>query len=267
MEHFQQDSAHASDEEETRCVNNAIYISKDRQLDELDYVDSSDSESIISSLTIDTLKAPLCALEEEWSSESSSSTSVPLKMTYTSKGSNSQAFEEWLKSKNETDRKRIEREKKRKSHEEARRKIEDERRKQENEQKFKQWMQRKKEEEEQRKNKQPPFDRKETEEEKPKRWIPTEESVSNFEVWLSRVEEKKRQAQLREQTKQRMDTNVKQKRQDLSAMAYDEWLKSSVSKPKPVPLNRGTESLRGTISKLYINPVPWKGNDEKSTNH
>lgn len=34
----------------------------------------------------------------------------------------------------------------------------------------------------------------------------------------------------------------KQKRLEESAKAYEEWLKSSKYKPKPIPLNRGIDS-------------------------
>lgn len=47
-------------------------------------------------------------------------------------------------------------------------------------------------------------------------------------------------------------------RQVKSQLSYDDWLAASASKPKPVPLNQGLATLRGCLSKLQVNPVPWK---------
>lgn len=69
----------------------------------------------------------------------------------------------------------------------------------------------------------------------------------------------------------------RQRRLEESAKAYDEWLKNSKYKPKPIPLNQGLDSeflkflfflffilylfalkgLRASVSVTYVNPTPW----------
>lgn len=52
----------------------------------------------------------------------------------------------------------------------------------------------------------------------------------------------------------------RQKRQELNQQAYEEWLRNSKNKPRPIPLNRGLESLRASVSVSYVNPTPWEPN-------
>lgn len=71
-------------------------------------------------------------------------------------------------------------------------------------------------------------------------------------------------AQLMEQERQarRKAELLKRKEQErrklLSEKAWEMWISKVNEKPKPVPLNQGMASLRGTISELYINPKSWQ---------
>lgn len=47
-------------------------------------------------------------------------------------------------------------------------------------------------------------------------------------------------------------------RQIVSSKSFNDWLATSKQKAKPVPLNRGLDSLRGSSTKISINPQPWK---------
>ncbi|OWR41104.1 hypothetical protein KGM_209753 [Danaus plexippus plexippus] len=40
--------------------------------------------------------------------------------------------------------------------------------------------------------------------------------------------------------------------------AYRDWLRTSRNKPLPVPLNQGELSMRGSVSQMYVNPIPWQ---------
>lgn len=52
---------------------------------------------------------------------------------------------------------------------------------------------------------------------------------------------------------------IENSRQIVSSKSFNDWLISTKSKPKPVPLNRGLDSLRGSSTKpSFINPQPWK---------
>ncbi|XP_058457562.1 uncharacterized protein LOC131434644 [Malaya genurostris] len=234
--------------EGVRRVNQAVFISKDRQAKDSEDEDS-DSCSVASTL----MNGPLEVKREYDSDSSTTQTVTPI--ISTKRVYDPSAYDRWLKAKNESETKRKEQERMRKRREEAKKKMEEEKRKQENEEKLKRWMERKEQEKQKQKKQQ---EKKKKNSETNKKWLPNEESITNFNVWLSRVKQQEEQTKLRQLAKQRMEEEFKQQRQDLSKMFYDEWLKTSKSKPKPVPLNRGTESLRGTISELFINPKPWQ---------
>ncbi|XP_055538313.1 uncharacterized protein LOC129725908 isoform X2 [Wyeomyia smithii] len=244
------EDGHCGSGDGIREVNRAVFISKDRHRPESEDEEDSDACSVVSALTNSTLKVAgnFC---DDYNSDTSSSTTVaqivPKRRQYDSK-----AFDKWLKAK-------MEKEQIRKRHEEAKRKLEEERRKRESEEKLKKWMERK-EQEKQKKQKaqEKRKQKKETEQNVTRKWASSGESITNFNVWLSRVKQQEEQSKLRHLAKQRMEEEFKHQRQDLSRMFYDEWLKSAKDKPKPVPLNRGTESLRGTISKIFVNPNPWQ---------
>lgn len=76
----------------------------------------------------------------------------------------------------------------------------------------------------------------------------------NFEDWLKMKNEKlltdKKQTTVKE-TK-----NETSKRRE--SISHERWLRTSSSKPKPVPMSRGLDSLKGSTTKLFVNPEPWK---------
>ncbi|EDV31898.1 uncharacterized protein Dana_GF14312 [Drosophila ananassae] len=63
-------------------------------------------------------------------------------------------------------------------------------------------------------------------------------------------EKKRREMLSKEQEEER--------RKVLAEAAWKKWISKVSQKPKPVPLNQGIDSLRGTISKLYVNPQRWQ---------
>ncbi|XP_065076824.1 uncharacterized protein LOC135700284 [Ochlerotatus camptorhynchus] len=247
------ESSNRDFDENTRRVNNAVFISKEHHSSEDSGTEDSDSCSIVSALTAGTLRAD----EEHYYSDSSTSTAVgkplPKRREY-----DPEAYQKWLKAKTEAERKRKEKELRRKKHEEIKRKLEEERRKQESEEKLKRWTERK-EQEKQRKQQDPQNGNK-RETQLRKKWVPNEESETTFKAWQDRIKQQEEERKRRLVAKQRMEEKFKKERQHFSKLVYDDWLKSSSSKPKPVPLNQGIASLQGSISKMYINPVPWKSN-------
>ncbi|XP_055597293.1 coiled-coil domain-containing protein 34-like [Uranotaenia lowii] len=251
-------------QDRTRRVNNAVFISKERYSKDSSE-DDSDSNSMISTLTSETLRPSYGipgGFGDEDNSDSSSSTTVPLGKHRHPRSYDPEAYKKWLKAKNEAARKRRENERTKKKREEMRKKLEEEKRKQESDEKMKRWLERKEQEKRKKEQKQKEKVQKE-DNNKTKtigKWISSDESQSNFKVWLSRVRQQNEETKLREIEKQRMEEEFKQQRKELSTMFYEEWLKTSKNKPKPVPLNQGTESLRGSISKMFINPKPWQSN-------
>lgn len=75
--------------------------------------------------------------------------------------------------------------------------------------------------------------------------------------WLKK---KKEQEQRNKEKERRLLQKriEEQSRKKLVEEAWQNWISTVQNKPKPVPLNQGMKSLRGTISPIYINPEPWK---------
>ncbi|XP_021711515.1 vicilin-like seed storage protein At2g18540 [Aedes aegypti] len=258
MESLFESSSHDY-EQEARRVNNAVFISKDCEASEESESEDNDACSVVSRMTERTLKAWEGLALEDYNSDSSTSTTV-CKLVPRRKEYDPEAYNKWLKAKNEAERKRKEQEQRRKKREETKKRLAEEKRKQESEEKLKKWMERKEQEKQKRQQQQSAKGRESKQKETKKKWIPNEESESTFKAWQNRVKQQEEERKLRLVAKQRMEEELKQERQQLSKLFYDEWLKTSSSKPKPVPLNQGIDSLRGSISKMYINPVSWKSN-------
>ncbi|KAH8356814.1 hypothetical protein KR200_006218 [Drosophila serrata] len=64
-----------------------------------------------------------------------------------------------------------------------------------------------------------------------------------------------RRLQLRNAEQRRQQENLK--RQQQADQAFQRWMSHVDQRPKPVPSSQGINSLRGTISELYINPNRW----------
>ncbi|KAH8248663.1 hypothetical protein KR032_001973 [Drosophila birchii] len=76
------------------------------------------------------------------------------------------------------------------------------------------------------------------------------------EWWLKKKQQ--HQSQREEKTRALVSKALEQKRRkELAELAWKQWMSNVHEKPKPVPLNQGMDSLRGSISPMYINPKPW----------
>ena len=166
-----------------------------------------------------------------------------------------EAYNNWLKAVNERERekKRIQRERI-----EAERKMKlekEEWKKLENDEKVKAWNERKRREAERKISRL--NDMKQVTEKKlnePKEF----KKAIRFEEWVAKKnrEYKAMKAQTEEEKKKIKEFT--KKRENVSAVVFQKWLKDSKNVAKPVPLNRGLDSLRGSTTKLYVNPVAWK---------
>lgn len=75
--------------------------------------------------------------------------------------------------------------------------------------------------------------------------------------------EREKLAELREQRLKReafieRQNRLETARREMSAEAFEQWVLASRNKPKPVPMGKGLDSLRGTTAPLYTNPNEWK---------
>jgi hypothetical protein len=82
--------------------------------------------------------------------------------------------------------------------------------------------------------------------------------AKNFKDWMARKNNELKAAKEKEAQRKQFEENEKKRREAQCAASYQRW-KNTTAKttPKPVAFGRGLESLRGTTSKLYQNPVPW----------
>lgn len=94
---------------------------------------------------------------------------------------------------------------------------------------------------------------------KPSRNVSQDEIRKVVEGWWI----KKQQQQKAQREAKRQDIMFKaleeERRKQMAEVAWHKWMSTVNAKPKPVPLNQGMDSLRGTISHLYVNPQPWLG--------
>ena len=94
--------------------------------------------------------------------------------------------------------------------------------------------------------------------EQKKKIVRTEDSLKNHNLWLEKkkAEEKAKKRMVLEQ--KAIDEEFERHRRELAGVYYVRWIKTADKKSKPVPLNRGMESLKGSVSSPYINPIPWQ---------
>ena len=88
--------------------------------------------------------------------------------------------------------------------------------------------------------------------------ISDEEARARLEEWERRKRlEIERRRMLKQQEEERRRELEDQRRQ-MAEEAWEKWIAEAAKKPKPVPLNRGIFTLRGTISDIFVNPNEWK---------
>ena len=84
----------------------------------------------------------------------------------------------------------------------------------------------------------------------------------DFQQWILKKNLEDKTKKQKAEEKQKLNETHQKCRKTLSNLSYDKWSRSAQNKPKHVPLNQGLDTLRGSISKIYINPIPWKNLDD-----
>ncbi|CAH1378851.1 hypothetical protein MTP99_002628 [Tenebrio molitor] len=83
------------------------------------------------------------------------------------------------------------------------------------------------------------------------------ENQLNFQLWVKKKEEANLEKKIKKQMEMIGELERKERQLRENEKAFNEWLKNSKNKQKPVPLNRGLESLCSSSSVTYVNPNPW----------
>ncbi|XP_054730837.1 coiled-coil domain-containing protein 34-like isoform X2 [Anastrepha obliqua] len=161
------------------------------------------------------------------------------------------AYETWLSAK----RKLLSDEAARRRKSEEQKRKEQETRKRLAEEKFQQWLKTKSRQTVSREKIKLQIDQ---EEKPPKTQIREEEVQAKLEAWeqAKQLEEECRRALKRQEDERRR--LMEEQRRQMAAEAWKKWLAEVDKKPRPVPLNRGIFTLRGTISDIFVNPNEWR---------
>lgn len=82
----------------------------------------------------------------------------------------------------------------------------------------------------------------------------------NFDAWKTKKLEREKVTKVREQKEARVHEQAREAQRSLSLEKHKMWLKTAHEKPRPVPLNQGLLSLRGSLyPPINCNP-PWISN-------
>ncbi|XP_068150957.1 coiled-coil domain-containing protein 34 [Drosophila tropicalis] len=85
----------------------------------------------------------------------------------------------------------------------------------------------------------------------------TDANVRHLHAWeLQKLKQAEQRRQQQEMMALRREKEKFQRKQK-SEQAFQQWMKNVHQRPKPVPLNQGLKTLRGTVSHIYINPNEW----------
>lgn len=88
--------------------------------------------------------------------------------------------------------------------------------------------------------------------EKPK----TRKVTLSYDEWLKKKESDLLVAKKQEETKKKLLKS--QVERNNSSYSFEKWSRSHSQTPKPVPMGQSLLSLKGSMTKIHINPIPWK---------
>lgn len=227
--------------------NDIVFVAKSKEQSDDDSGSTTSSSSTLSTCSQITVKRSDKAVASE------SKVSLSTLTSFTPSENNS--VRQWLSKKLEEQRKKnlAQKEEERKKQLERDKILEQER------ENFKIWLASKKRDEDKRKaemERQRQLDQL-RDLEKQKRHL---ENQIKYQIWLKRKEEADIEKKNQEQLKILQAQIERERRSIANQKAFEEWLEFSKNKPRPLPLNKGLDSLRSSLSVTYVNPVPWVPN-------
>jgi coiled-coil domain-containing protein 34 len=150
-------------------------------------------------------------------------------------------------------RERLER-KKREAEIAEKRELLEEQRKAANEKKVHEWLEKKRVEAEEKMSRMSLAKKKLDEVmEKPKEF----KKAINFDDWISQKKQNFEAEKKRHQEAQKAARNIQTSREVVAAQSFDKWIRSASARTLPVRAGQGLKSLRGSSTKIYVNPQPW----------
>ncbi|XP_013105493.2 trichohyalin-like [Stomoxys calcitrans] len=84
------------------------------------------------------------------------------------------------------------------------------------------------------------------------------EVKAHLDEWQRTKRLQQERRRMIKQQEEQMRRELEEERRRCAVEAWEKWLAEAAKKPKPVPLNRGLSTLRGTVSDIFVNPNEWK---------
>lgn len=78
----------------------------------------------------------------------------------------------------------------------------------------------------------------------------------SYDEWLKKKEQDLLVAKKQEEQKKKLLKNHVERRN--SSYSFEKWSRNHSQTPKPVPMGQSLLSLKGSTTKIYVNPIPWK---------
>uniref|UniRef100_A0A182P9X2 Coiled-coil domain-containing protein n=1 Tax=Anopheles epiroticus TaxID=199890 RepID=A0A182P9X2_9DIPT len=188
-----------------------------------------------------------------------SSQIIKVNVAFKKRDRDPEAYKKWLKSKNEEIRKNREKEMMTKLLYQRQKELDEQTRKEENKKKIQEWMERKKQGSCKQNINGNPVNNPNSSRHSPPDHLLCDPDAK-YKSWLHQVRKREEERRIRDQAVKELEKKIQEEKKKMSEEVYQGWLKGAKHKPKPVPLNQGPHTLRGTVSSIFINPEPWKSN-------
>lgn len=173
-----------------------------------------------------------------------------------------EAYEKWLKTVKARERERKRMQKEREEAMLAKKIEEEESKKAANDEKIKEWMKKKELEAQKKLTRLNELKKRSSDIEVVNRKTKDFKKAIDFKQWLEKKNDEHKEQKRIEEERKKLQKDYRVCRESTSAALYSKWKESSRKTPKPVPMNRGLESLRGSTTKIFVNPIAWKSLDE-----
>lgn len=172
-----------------------------------------------------------------------------------------EAFDNWLKGVKAREREQKRQQKEREEAIKQKRLEEEELKKAQSDAKIKHWMEKKENEAKEKLNRLNEL-KKRSSDVNLKKFSRDFKKAIDFKQWIELKNEEHKAQKRADEERKKLQKDYRKCRESTSAAVYNKWKETSKHSPKPVPFNRGLESLRGSTTKIFVNPIAWKTLDE-----
>ncbi|VVC92147.1 coiled-coil domain-containing protein 34-like [Leptidea sinapis] len=162
-----------------------------------------------------------------------------------------EAYKKWLERKEQEKREKARQEK-------LKRRVVPTTTAEQREESYRRWLERKRKQVEQQKAEAIMRKYRESERQEQEMARRQREKEEKLAEWVKKKEEEMKTMKTKAERNAARAAIEEEKKRVEGKRAYRDWLRTSKNKPLPVPLNQGELSMRGSVSQMYINPIPWQ---------